>query len=206
MSARTGNPAKPLDNTPEPLTPRHWDYRPDDDQLGCLDGPDRGVAAPQPQRYRRQCRALARDDYSFGEILNLDQFSAVPGSGPGHNEASVFASLPLEPGQHFDTDAYFGSVRSLAVHLIDQLLQQEHRRGYVETLHALRTPTSACSDVQVTEDLPSPAMALRPGRMERPRLRVRARITPTTPRRYPTLTGSYSYERTEPSSSRCPGR
>jgi hypothetical protein len=33
-------------------------------------------------------------------------------------------------------------VRGLAVHLIDQLLQQEHRRGYVETLHALWTPTS----------------------------------------------------------------
>jgi predicted KAP-like P-loop ATPase len=77
---------------------------------------------------------------SFGEILDLDQFSAVPGSG-SHNEVSVFASLPLEPGQHFDTDPYFGSVRGLAVHLIDQLLQQEHRRGYVETLHALRTPT-----------------------------------------------------------------
>lgn len=79
---------------------------------------------------------------SFGEILNLDQFSAVPGSGPGHNEVSVFASLPLELGQHFDTGPYFGSVRGLAVHLIDQLLQQEHRRGYVETLHVLRTPTS----------------------------------------------------------------
>jgi hypothetical protein len=78
---------------------------------------------------------------SFGEILDLDQFSAVPGSGPGPNEVSAFASLPLEPGQHFDTDSYHGSVRGLAVHLIDQLLQQEHRRGYVETLHALRNPT-----------------------------------------------------------------
>jgi len=78
---------------------------------------------------------------SFAEILGLDQFPAVPGSGPGPNEVAVFASLPLEPSQHFDTDPYFGSVRGLAVHLIDQLLNQEHRRGYVETLHALRTPT-----------------------------------------------------------------
>jgi hypothetical protein len=78
---------------------------------------------------------------SFGEILDLDQFPAVPGSGPGHDEVSAFARLPLEPGQHFDTDPYFGSVRGLAVHLIDQLLRQEHRRGYTETLHALRNPT-----------------------------------------------------------------
>jgi hypothetical protein len=78
---------------------------------------------------------------SFGKIINLDQFPAVPGSGPGPNEVTVFASLPLEPGQRFGTDPYFGSVRGLAVHLIDQLLQQEHRRGYTETLHALRTPT-----------------------------------------------------------------
>ena len=36
----------------------------------------------------------------FGEILSLDQFPAVPGSGPGYNEVSVFASdcgLPCRP-------------------------------------------------------------------------------------------------------------
>jgi hypothetical protein len=75
---------------------------------------------------------------SFSEILALDQFPVVPGSGPGQNEVSVFARLPLEPGEHFGTGTHIGSVRGLAVHLIDQLLQQEQRRGYAETLHALR--------------------------------------------------------------------
>jgi hypothetical protein len=75
---------------------------------------------------------------SFGELLDLDQFPAVPGSGPGPGEVSVFARLPLEPSEHFDADPHVGSVRGLAVHLIDQLLQQEHRREYAETLHALR--------------------------------------------------------------------
>jgi hypothetical protein len=79
---------------------------------------------------------------SFGEILSLDQFPVVPGSGPGQNEVSVFARLPLEPGEHFDGGRlHIGSVRGLAVHLIDQLLQQEHRRGYAETLHTLRSHT-----------------------------------------------------------------
>ena len=32
--------------------------------------------------------------------------------------------------------------RGLAIHLIDQLLQEERRRGYAETLHALRGPAS----------------------------------------------------------------
>ncbi len=79
---------------------------------------------------------------SFSEILGLDQFPVVPGSGPGQNEAAAFARLPLEPGEHFDTGPHAGSVRGLAVHLIDQLLRQEHRRGYAETLHALRGLTS----------------------------------------------------------------
>jgi hypothetical protein len=79
---------------------------------------------------------------SFSEILELDQFPVVPGNGPGQNEVSAFARLPLEPGEHFDTGPHFGSVRGLAVHLIDQLLQQEHRRGYAETLHARRGPAS----------------------------------------------------------------
>jgi hypothetical protein len=84
---------------------------------------------------------------TFGEILDLDQFPAVPGSGPGRNEVSAFARLPLEPGENFGTDSSasthspVGSVHGLAVHLIDQLLQQEHRRGYAKTLHALRVPT-----------------------------------------------------------------
>ena len=79
---------------------------------------------------------------SFNEVLGLDQFPYVPGSGTSQNEVSVFARLPLEPGEHFNTSLHTGSVRGLAVHLIDQLLQQEHRRGYVETLHALRGPAS----------------------------------------------------------------
>jgi hypothetical protein len=79
---------------------------------------------------------------SFSEILGLDQFPVVPGSGPGQNEVAAFARLPLEPGEHFDTGPHIGSVRGLAVHLIDQLLQQEQRRGYAETLHALRGPAS----------------------------------------------------------------
>ena len=79
---------------------------------------------------------------SFSEILGLDQFPVVPGSGSGQNEVSVFARLPLEPGEHLDTSPDIGSVRGLAVHLVDQLLQQEHRRGYAETLHALRGPAS----------------------------------------------------------------
>jgi hypothetical protein len=78
----------------------------------------------------------------FGEILDLDQFPVVPDSGHGQNEVSAFARLPLEPGEHFDTGPSVDSVRGLAVHLIDQLLEQEHRRGYSETLHALRGPTS----------------------------------------------------------------
>jgi hypothetical protein len=79
---------------------------------------------------------------SFSEILGLDQFPVVPGSGPGQNEVSAFARLPLEPGEHFDTGPHTGSVRGLAIHLIDQLLQQETRRGYAEALHALRGPAS----------------------------------------------------------------
>ena len=79
---------------------------------------------------------------SFSEILGLDQFPVVPGSGSGQNEVAVFARLPLEPGEHLDTGPDIESVRDLAVHLIDQLLQQEHRRGYAETLHALRGPAS----------------------------------------------------------------
>jgi hypothetical protein len=77
---------------------------------------------------------------SFSEILGLDQFPVVTGTGPGQNEVSAFARLPLEPGEHFDTGPHVESVRGLAVHLIDQLLQQEHRRGYAETLHTLRGP------------------------------------------------------------------
>jgi hypothetical protein len=84
---------------------------------------------------------------TFGEILDLDQFPAVPGSGPGSNEVSAFGRLPLEPGENFGTDSSagtdspVGSVHGLAVHLIDQLLQHEHRRGYAKALHALRVPT-----------------------------------------------------------------
>jgi hypothetical protein len=78
----------------------------------------------------------------FGEVLGLDQFLCVPGSGASQNEVSVFARLPLEPGEHLNTGSHTDSVRGLAVHLIDQLLQQEHRRGYAETLHALRGPAS----------------------------------------------------------------
>lgn len=78
----------------------------------------------------------------FGEILDLDQFPVVPGSGPGQNEVSAFARLPLEPGDRLDTSLQVPSVRGLAVHLIAQLLQQEQRRGYAETLHALRGPAS----------------------------------------------------------------
>lgn len=79
---------------------------------------------------------------SFGEILDLGQFPVVPDSGSGQNEVSAFARLPLEPSESFDTGPAVGSVRGLAVHLIDQLLQQEHRRGYAATLHVLRGPDS----------------------------------------------------------------
>ena len=78
----------------------------------------------------------------FGDILDLDQFPAVLGSGPGPSEVSVFARLPLEPSEKFDADPQPDSLRGLAVHLIDQLLQQEHRREYAETLHALRGPAN----------------------------------------------------------------
>lgn len=79
---------------------------------------------------------------SFGEILDLSQFPVVPDSGSGQNEVSAFARLPLELSESIGTGPAADSVRGLAVHLIDQLLQQEHRRGYVATLHALRGPVS----------------------------------------------------------------
>jgi hypothetical protein len=68
--------------------------------------------------------------------MRLRPPGAVPGSGPGAGEVSMFARLPLEPSEHFDV-APHRPCSGLAVHLIDQLLQKEHRREYSETLRAL---------------------------------------------------------------------
>jgi hypothetical protein len=61
-------------------------------------------------------------DLAGDVALGLDQFPYVPGSGTTQNEVSVFARLPLGPGEHLNTGPHTDSVRGLAVHLIDQLL------------------------------------------------------------------------------------
>jgi hypothetical protein len=70
-------------------------------------------------------------------MVNLDEFPAVSGqSAP--TETAVFADLPLEPGQAYDSADFTTSVRGIAVELIHTLLRTSGRRNYTETLHTLR--------------------------------------------------------------------
>jgi hypothetical protein len=71
------------------------------------------------------------------QVVNLDEFPAVS-SQSAPTETGVFADLPLEPGQAYDSADFTTSVRGVAVELIHTLLRTSGRRHYTETLHALR--------------------------------------------------------------------
>jgi hypothetical protein len=73
---------------------------------------------------------------SLGEVINLDAFPSV-GNQIAQSQVSVFANLPLEPGQVEDSADFSLSVRLTAVELIHELLRSAQRRDYIEFLHKL---------------------------------------------------------------------
>ena len=79
---------------------------------------------------------LAATD-SLDKVINLDQFDQV-GNQPAANEASAFATLPLEPGHPYGDPEFSDDLRGFAVELIHEFLRASGRRGYAQALHALR--------------------------------------------------------------------
>ena len=71
------------------------------------------------------------------QSLDLTAFPAV-GNQPARSEVSVFATLPLEPGQTEDSTDFAISLHATAVELIHELLRSANRREYIEFLHKLR--------------------------------------------------------------------
>jgi hypothetical protein len=74
---------------------------------------------------------------SLDQAIDLTAFPAV-GNQPARSEVSVFATLPLEPGQTEDSTDFAISLHATAVELIHELLRSANRREYIEFLHKLR--------------------------------------------------------------------
>lgn len=74
---------------------------------------------------------------SLEEAVDLTPFPAV-GNQAAQSEVSVFATLPLEPGQDEHSPDFSTSLRALVVELIHELLRSSQRRDYIEFLHKLR--------------------------------------------------------------------
>jgi KAP family P-loop domain len=74
---------------------------------------------------------------SLDQAIDLTAFPAV-GNQPARSEVSVFATLPLEPGQTEDSADFVISLHATAVELIHELLRSANRREYIEFLHKLR--------------------------------------------------------------------
>jgi hypothetical protein len=74
---------------------------------------------------------------SLDKVINLDQFDQV-GNQAATNEASAFATLPLEPDHPYDSPESSDDLRGFAVELIHEFLRTSGRRGYAQALHALR--------------------------------------------------------------------
>lgn len=75
---------------------------------------------------------------SLDNVIDLDQFAQV-GNQAKTNEASVFATLPIEPNHPYGSDEFSGDLRGLSTELIHEFLRTSGRRGYAQALHALRS-------------------------------------------------------------------
>jgi hypothetical protein len=82
---------------------------------------------------------------SLDQVIDLTSFPAVGNQGVPA-EASIFATLPLEPGQTDDSPDFTRSLRGIGVELVHELLRAAQRRDYIEYLHLLRDDRHTASD------------------------------------------------------------
>jgi hypothetical protein len=74
---------------------------------------------------------------SLDQVIDLEEFPMV-GNQSAQTEASIFADLPIEPGQAIDSADFTRSLHGATVELAHELLRTSRRRNFIEALHALR--------------------------------------------------------------------